>query len=354
MPQYAILRAKKIKTRAQITAAAEHNLRLRQQSNIDESRSERNEILYNSLDADMTKAASMQDKLSEFYASLDIKERKDNVLMLEFVATASPDFFKGKTIEQIGRWAADQVKFVKNEFGEQLKFAVLHMDESSPHIHFLISTELKSLKRYKNQKGEFHKETWSLNAKRYDPEFLVRLQDRYAEHNRKWKLSRGVKGSMRKHVPMKTFYRAIDLAMQTDYKAKIDKLVDNIEMTIGERLSMNAVRKKIREFLTPYIASFAKQQKIARVLGKLDFHRLQEEIISDKKKLKAEFSEVNSRKDVYQEAIKGRLLDIRANEVLMEQNMLLCRELERMKNKYEPHLSPSPALAGQSLPNSRI
>lgn len=168
-------------------------MRLRQQSNIDESRSEQNEILYNSLDADMTKATSIQDKLSEFYACLGIKERKDNVLMLEFVATASPDFFKGKTIEQIGRWAADQVKFMKNEFGEQLKFAVLHMDESSPHIHFLISTELKSLKRYKNQKGEFHKETWSLNAKRYDPEFLVGLQDRYAEHNGKWKLRRGSK-----------------------------------------------------------------------------------------------------------------------------------------------------------------
>lgn len=153
---------------------------------------------------------------------------------------------------------------------------------------------------------------------------------------------------------MKTFYRAIDLAMQTDYKTKIDKLVDNIEMTIGERLSMNAVRKKIREFLAPYIASFAKQQKIARVLGKLDFHRLQEEIISDREKLRAELSEVDSRRDVYQEAIKGRFLDIRANEVLMEQNTLLCRELERMKNKYEPHLSSSPNFAGQSLPNSRI
>lgn len=336
MPQYAILRTKKLKTRTKITAAAGHNLRLRQQSNIDNSRTKLNEILFNSLDVDLAIAASMQEKLSEFYAGLGIKERKNNVLMMEFVATASPGFFKGKSIEQIGKWALDQVQFVKNEFGQQLKLAVLHMDETSPHIHFLVSTELKSLKRYKNQKGEFHKETWSLNADRYNPEFLAGLQDRFADHNKKWKLVRGVRGSMRKHVPMKNFYRAIDLAMQTDYKQKIDKMVDNIEMTLGERLSMNVVRKKIREILSPYINFFAKQQKAAKTLAKLDFHRLQKEIIADRNRLKAEQTEVKSLREIYKEAINGRSLDIKANEVLIEQNKILARELAKMKEKYEP------------------
>lgn len=336
MPQYAILRTKKLKTRAKITAAVGHNLRLRQQSNIDSSKTKLNEILFNSLDVDVAKAASLQEKLTDFYASLDIKERKNNVLMMEFVATASPSFFKGKTVEQIGKWALDQVQFVKNEFGQQLKLAVLHMDETSPHIHFMVSTEIKSLKRYKNQKGEFHKETWSLNADRYNPEFLVGLQDRFAEHNKKWKLVRGVRGSMRKHVPMKNFYRAIDLAMQTDYKKQIDKLVDNVEITLGERLSMNVVRQKIREFLAPYINLFAKQQKAAQALAKLDFHRLQEEIIAERKELKAGLAEVDNKREIYREAINGRLIDIKANEILIEQNKALAEELERIKSKYEP------------------
>lgn len=341
MPQYAILRAKKIKSPAQITAAAKHNLRLRKQSNIDASRSKLNEILFNALDIDVAKSMNLQENLCEFYAKLGIKTRKDNVQMLEFVATASPEFFKGKSVEQIGKWALDQVQFVKNEFGQQLKFAVLHMDESSPHIHFMISTELKSLKRYKNQKGEFHKETWSLNAKRYDPEFLVGLQDRFAEHNKKWKLVRGVRGSMRKHVPMKKFYRAIDLAMQTDYKTKIDRLIDSVEISLGERLSINVVRQKIRELLTPYIDFFAKQQKTANALARLDFHRLQNEIVAERKKLKSGLEEVDQRREIYKEAINGRFLDLKANQVLMEQNKLLARELARMKQRYEPQAPSS-------------
>ncbi|KDD18242.1 MobV family relaxase [Bordetella bronchiseptica] len=354
MRQYAILRTQKLKTRTKITAAAGHNLRLRQQSNIDSSRTKLNEILFNSIDVDVAKAASMQEKLTEFYASLGIKERKNNVLMMEFVATASPGFFKGKSIEQIGKWALDQVQFVKNEFGQQLKLAVLHMDETSPHIHFMVSTEMKSLKRYKNQKGEFHKETWSLNADRYDPEFLVGLQDRFAEHNKKWNLVRGVRGSMRKHVPMKKFYRAIDLAMQTDYKPKIDELVNNVEMSLGERLSMQVVRRKIREFLMPYINLFAKQQKAAVALAKLDFHRLQEEIIADRNKLKAGLAEVDARREVYKEAINGRSSDYQAIESLTVKNQKLEAELARMKRKYEPDgevmLVQPGLISGKNLP----
>jgi len=354
MRQYAILRTQKLKTRTKITAAAGHNLRLRQQSNIDSSRTKLNEILFNSLDVDVAKAASMQEKLTEFYASLGIKERKNNVLMMEFVATASPGFFKGKSIEQIGKWALDQVQFVKNEFGQQLKLAVLHMDETSPHIHFMVSTEIKSLKRYKNQKGEFHKETWSLNADRYDPEFLIGLQDRFAEHNKKWNLVRGVRGSMRKHVPMKKFYRAIDLAMQTDYKPKIDELVNNVEMSLGERLSMQVVRRKIREFLMPYINLFAKQQKAAAALAKLDFHRLQEEIIADREKLKAGLAEVDARREVYREVINGNSSVSKLNAELRMKNKFLEEELFRMKRKYEPDGKPMPVqpglISGKNLP----
>ena len=81
---YCILRTEKVKTRQQITQAAEHNLRLRFQPNIDAKRTPRNQVLVNSLGASLNEAADLQKKLTEYYSGLGIKERKDNVLMLEF------------------------------------------------------------------------------------------------------------------------------------------------------------------------------------------------------------------------------------------------------------------------------
>ena len=77
------------------------------------------------------------------------------MLAQEFVVSASPEFFEGLTPDQVGLWADHQLKFMKNEFGDNLQIAVLHLDEKTPHLHFLLSCEEKSLKSYKNQKGSF-------------------------------------------------------------------------------------------------------------------------------------------------------------------------------------------------------
>ena len=92
-----ILRTAKVKNRTQITQACEHNFRLREQSNIDTSKSHLNQVLVNSLGVDTTIANDLQLKLSKHYQSLGIKERANNVLMMEFVVSASPDFFLNKS-----------------------------------------------------------------------------------------------------------------------------------------------------------------------------------------------------------------------------------------------------------------
>lgn len=99
----------------------------------------------------------------------------------------------------------------------------------SPHLHFCVTTEHLSVKKYKNQKGEFHKETWSLNAKRYDPEFLAELHTRHALHNKPYGLVRGVRGSVRSNTPLKEFYRAVDKAMSTDYIKVLEEEISRLK-----------------------------------------------------------------------------------------------------------------------------
>lgn len=333
---YAILRAKKIKNRDQITSAATHNFRLRTQRNVNKDRSHLNQILYNPLGIDTESAASCQEKLTAFYDEIGVKEKQNNVLLYEYVAAASPEFFREKSGEQIAKWAGDQIKFMRSEFDGQLKLAVLHLDEKSPHVHFFVSTEVKSVKKYKNRYGVSEKETWSLNSKRYDPDFLRGLQDRYALANNGWGLRRGVKGSKRKNVSLKRFYAMVDRVMNTTYKTQIDRMVNDIEITLGERLSIDTIRDKVREHLLPFLNGLVKQQKALKEVVKLDIYKLQVELIADQKQLRLEQEDILSMREVYGEAINGRLLDIQANQVLMEHNAILIGEIDRLRKKYEP------------------
>ena len=186
-----ILRTKKIKTRGNITQAAEHNFRLREQGNINSEKSNQNKIFINSLGVDTSRASDLQEKLSVFYEGLGVKERSDNVLMMEFIISASPGFFENKTPNQVEVWAKHQVEFFEKKFPGQVKIAVLHLDEKTPHLHFMVGTEIESVKKYKNQKGEFFKKSWSLNAFRYNKQFLIDLHTEHA----KFGLKRGVKGN---------------------------------------------------------------------------------------------------------------------------------------------------------------
>jgi Plasmid recombination enzyme len=78
-------------------------------------------------------------------ALLPKKYRKDAVVSVEVLLTASPEFFNGieKDREKLSKnpvflaWVDESLKWAEAEFGENVVDLVLHMDESSPHIHVL-------------------------------------------------------------------------------------------------------------------------------------------------------------------------------------------------------------------------
>ena len=51
-----------------------------------------------------------------------------------------------------------QVDFARKEFGKNLKLAVLHQDETTPHIHLVISTDITKVQKFK-------KSIWNLREK---------------------------------------------------------------------------------------------------------------------------------------------------------------------------------------------
>lgn len=309
-----ILRTKKQADNAKITNAIEHNLRLRTQSNIDLSRTHLNEILVNSLNASLTNASDFQKKLNDFYEKeLEIKPKENNVKLMEWVVSASPEFFK-KYPEKEKEWVKSQVDFFKKEFGDNVKLAVLHNDESTKHIHFMVSTEEKKVMKYKNQKGEFFKEKWGLNARRFNPEFLKELHTRHAEHNKNFGLSRGVKNSNSKHLSVKDFYKMIDTVQSTNY----EKEIDNLFKTKNE--------EKIRKTMLILVEKISKLKKYLELTHN---QKRRKELANKEKELEEMEKEVLKREN----NVKLSERTVKLSIVLENENIQLKKENRELKIK---------------------
>lgn len=234
---YNIMRIKKIKDKKKMSDVAGHNFRLRQQENVDSTKSHLNQILLNNLNIDTSKRTGFAEAYTKHYANLGITPKSNNVLASELVISASPEFFNDKSPQDVERWAQDQVEFVKKEFGDAARLAVLHLDEKTPHLHILLSTEIKSVKRYKNRYGVTEKETYGLNAKRWNKEFLKDLHTKHFEHNQGWGLLRGRSKSTAKHKPLKQYY--------AELVAKEQKLIQDME---AAEVNRSALRKAKQVF----------------------------------------------------------------------------------------------------------
>ena len=149
---YAILRTSKLKDKSKTSSAAEHNFRIRQQANIDASKTPENKILYNPLNVDTSKTGALASAIETKYKALGVKERKNSVFAQEFVISASPEYFENKEKEEIEAWAKQQNRFMLDNFGENVVISCLHLDEKTPHLHFIVSTEEK--KRENTNQGK--------------------------------------------------------------------------------------------------------------------------------------------------------------------------------------------------------
>lgn len=216
---FAILRTKRIKNYTAVSNMFKHNMRQKFANNIDKEKSSLNKIY-------VDKIMSSSD-LKSYYENLEVKEKTNNTLAIELVLTASPEFFDNISKDKLEAWKQAQVDFLKNEYGKRLKFLVCHEDEKSPHFHAVISLEERKIHKYKNQKGEFFKEKTTLNSRGFNREYLIALQSKYAEHNKRFKLNRGMFNSRAKHKELKEFQAEVTKALKSDYQNDLEKAFDN-------------------------------------------------------------------------------------------------------------------------------
>jgi len=153
------------------------------------------------------------------------KLRKDSVLAVELMMSASPDWFKAASREQTQEWLRRNIEWIEDTFGRDNVLQVaLHLDETTPHLHAFLLPEVQMVET----RGRKPKPGSPAPAARAPKPALAashwldgrvkmgELQDRYAAAMAPMGLKRGLKGSGARHRTIRSYYAAAEAVMGAD------------------------------------------------------------------------------------------------------------------------------------------
>ncbi|WP_418409119.1 MobV family relaxase [Alistipes ihumii] len=172
------------------------------------------------------------------HAGLTRKIGTNQVRVIRVMLTGSHDDMKRIEAEgKLDQWCADNLAWLNKTFGaDNVVSAVLHLDESTPHIHAavvpIVTGERRKVreKREPDKPGKKKYRKKSPDAARLcadDVMTRVKLksyQDTYAEAMAGYGLQRGIDGSVARHISTQEFYRNA-IAGQKNLQDNIDELL---------------------------------------------------------------------------------------------------------------------------------
>ena len=224
---YGIIRVQKVKSAA-VGSMQYHNDRLpgeHDNPDIDPSRTRENVeyIGHGSYRAEVKKRI-------DSYRESTRKVRKDAVVLVEGVVTASPEFFEGKSKEECLAFFDDAFDFVRDEFGEEnLIHYTVHFDETTAHAHFG-ATPIKD--------GQL---SWK---KFFDGRSaLTGFQDRFYNEVSKWYgLERGERGTGVTHREVKELKRDTqrELKAAEENLGRTEEQLDRVRDALGDAMGRMA------------------------------------------------------------------------------------------------------------------
>ncbi|KAA6323342.1 hypothetical protein EZS27_027212, partial [termite gut metagenome] len=191
-------------------------------------------------------------------AGITRKIEKNQVRAIGVMLSGSPDDMK--RIEEAGHlndWCAESVDWLQKTFGaENLVSAVLHRDESTPHIHAtivpIVTGERRKAKEEKSTEGK--KKYWKKNpnvARLCADDVMARdklkgYQDSYAQRMQAYGLQRGIEGSKAKHINTQQYYRELYVKNE-NLKEEIEDLQEQKEATMEEVRSIYDQKDEARD-----------------------------------------------------------------------------------------------------------
>lgn len=209
-PQFCILRTQKLKTRTDFVSSVRHHFRIGGLENCNEKLTHLN----------YTAGMTAEDCIGRFQSFFNAggkfeQRRKDAVLAVEYLVTASPEFFANKSFEEIKAYLKSASDYLKNKHGtENVLLETWEFDETTPHLSMIVVPV--------DAKGK-------LNAKSFlgGPDALRKLQtDFHKKVGSKYGLSRGIErtNDRAEHKTVKEYYKELN-----ELKQQVETDLDNFK-----------------------------------------------------------------------------------------------------------------------------
>ncbi len=234
-----------------------------------------------------------------------------NVIADELLFTASNDFFKNMTNDDIKEWANTCMEFVYNDLGytkNQVLHATIHMDEETPHIHCVVVPLVKKYDKRTNS------ERYTISKKQYikDKIHLSELQDKYHARlvSKGYDLERGIKGSDREHLSIKEF-KKVNRILEQKINIRNDRL-DKVMDDFNEKMKTTKNTIIDKDYVKVRKDTFESMNNVIKET---------EKIIEMQPKINSALQEINNYTDSY--------------NLLQKDNQKYQKEIESLKYKNE-------------------
>ena len=309
---YAIMRCKKLASTGSVASALRHCYRERETLNADSDKTQQNEH---------GASKSSNEAMGKLRAMLPAKRRKDAVLAVEYLMTASPEWWEEASLEQQADFFKQSKQWLANKFGEdRIIVATIHRDETSPHLSaFVVPLTVDGRLSAKELIGGRAQ--------------LSADQTSYAECVQHLGLKRGLEGSKARHTTISQYYARVGMPLpkQPVVEVPTPSLMDRAKtLNYGHRVAESVI-----EQLTPaWNAARAKAGELDQV--KSQVLKLNSAAATAGKRAKAE----SNRADHYQrvaelftpaeiEAARERRTELEREQAERERNFELLAERQR-------------------------
>lgn len=325
---FAILRVQKLKTFGNIGGSLSHNYRNRKTLNADIKRADLNE---HDLKTNQQTMSAIQNRIPE-------KRRKDAVLCIEHLITASPDW-SGWGTEKESEFFEKSKKWLEEKYGkDNLISTTIHRDETTPHLVAYVVPLDEST-------GRLNAKKW-LGGTRHT---LTKMQTHFANHVKSLGLERGLEGSKAEHTTIKSFYAEIQKPVSA-LKSRILKIEKlgydqqpkyhflDAKILHGERV-MNAVYESVEQQINTFnkdvTVNFSdmhinfEKKLVAEKLRADKFEKAHEKAVLETRKLREEYEIISEYKRLFPVEFE------KLEELLCDDVKNFHKNIEQEKNRKE-------------------
>jgi hypothetical protein len=222
---FAIMRCKKLKSMGSVSSSLQHYFRERETKNADPELTPQNS--YGASKTTDEAMGNLRDRLPE-------KHRKDAVLAVEYMMTASPEWWAKANKQEQAEFITKSGEWLFDKYGKENVIAFgVHRDEKTPHISAYVVPRTADGR---------------LSAKEFigNREKMSQDQTNYAAKVQHLGLERGIEGSKAKHVTIQQYYARVNAATPPAPRVDVPEpsVKDRINPTeYGQRVAQSVIEQ---------------------------------------------------------------------------------------------------------------